>query len=96
VNRVVVASRQREMIARYLAVLCAFRLSILLMLECDSDLSVENWKAVVLAQLGAAFVCDSDLSVENWKAVVLAQLGAAFVLGMTLNAHMPSAFIDHY
>jgi hypothetical protein len=73
VNRVVVASRQREMIARYLAVLCAFRLSILLMLECDSDLSVENWKAVVLAQLGAAFV-----------------------LGMTLNAHMPSAFIDHY
>ena len=72
-NRVVVASCQREMIARYLAVLCAFRLSILPMLECDSDLSVENWKAVVLTQLGAAFV-----------------------LGMTLNAHMPLAFIDHY
>ncbi|KAJ6875797.1 LOW QUALITY PROTEIN: hypothetical protein NC652_035234 [Populus alba x Populus x berolinensis] len=37
--RDVAASCQREMIAWYLAVLCAFRLSILPMLECDSDLS---------------------------------------------------------
>ncbi|KAB5525124.1 hypothetical protein DKX38_022873 [Salix brachista] len=60
--RLVAASCQREMIARYLAVLCAFRLSILLILECDSDLSLEIWKAAVLAQLGAAFVLGMTLN----------------------------------
>ncbi|KAJ6339593.1 hypothetical protein OIU77_007531 [Salix suchowensis] len=60
--RLVAASCQREMIARYLAVLCAFRLSILPILECDSDLSLEIWKAAVLAQLGAAFVLGMTLN----------------------------------
>ena len=61
-NRLVAASCQREMIARYLAVLCAFRLSILPILECDSNLSVEIWKAAVLAHVGAAFVLGMTLN----------------------------------